>query len=115
MSGKSQAGKGSKPRPYSVRLDDYGKSWDRIFGKKPIKNMPKFDSPHTVDEITESEVDDMVNDEEKERAKKIKTIKPLKTKRCPHCATFNLIHDIDRDDWLLCKKCGWNDFDPYKN
>jgi len=34
MSDKRQAGKGSKPRPISVPLDEFGKRWDKIFKKK---------------------------------------------------------------------------------
>ena len=28
------SGKGSNPRPYSVKYDDFSNSWDKIFGKK---------------------------------------------------------------------------------
>lgn len=31
--GKSEAGKGDDPRPFSVPLDKYYKNYDRIFGK----------------------------------------------------------------------------------
>jgi len=30
----SKAGKGSRPRPYSVPKEQYDKSWEQIFGKK---------------------------------------------------------------------------------
>jgi len=30
----SDGGKGSSPRPYSVKYDDFANSWDKIFGKK---------------------------------------------------------------------------------
>lgn len=33
-----EAGKGSKARPYSVKLQDFDKNWDTIFKKnKPVK------------------------------------------------------------------------------
>jgi len=31
---KSEAGKGDSPRPFSVPLEDYGKRWEIVFGKK---------------------------------------------------------------------------------
>lgn len=34
----SQNGKGSKPRPYSVKYLTYCENWDNIFKKKEIKN-----------------------------------------------------------------------------
>ena len=34
MSNQSEAGKGSKPRPFSVDQKTYNDNWDKIFGKK---------------------------------------------------------------------------------
>ena len=31
---KSEAGKGDCPRPFSVPLDEFGKRWEKAFGKK---------------------------------------------------------------------------------
>lgn len=31
------AGKGSRPRPFSIPLDEYNKNLDAIFGEKPKK------------------------------------------------------------------------------
>lgn len=33
------AGKGSRPRPFSVPLDEYNNNLDRIFGQKPKKEQ----------------------------------------------------------------------------
>jgi len=34
----SEAGKGSKPRPYSISKDQFSSNWDLIFmNKKPVK------------------------------------------------------------------------------
>lgn len=30
----SDGGKGSSPRPYSVKHEDFANSWEKIFGKK---------------------------------------------------------------------------------
>jgi len=38
-----EAGKGCKPRPYSVDQDTYDNNWDRIFGKqsKKVEQKPE--------------------------------------------------------------------------
>lgn len=102
-----QNGKGSKPRPFSVKIDDFGQSWDRIFGKKKEKPMPTFEDPTPEPENIKPEV------AEETTERKIATSKPIKGKQCPHCATYNLIKDPDAHWFLLCKKCGWNGTDPY--
>ena len=33
----SDGGKGSSPRPFSVKYDDFSNSWDKIFGKRTPK------------------------------------------------------------------------------
>lgn len=45
MSDKKQAGKGSKPRPLSVPIDDFGDRWETIFGKKPVRKDPPEPKP----------------------------------------------------------------------
>lgn len=35
----SDGGKGSAPRPYSVKYTDFANSFDTIFGKKPPKEQ----------------------------------------------------------------------------
>lgn len=47
MSG--EAGKGSKPRPYSVTQDQFAQNWDKIFGRKNEKETTK-----PTDETVES-------------------------------------------------------------
>ena len=37
----SDGGKGSKPRPYNVSLDQYGKNFDAIFRKLDSQNLEK--------------------------------------------------------------------------
>jgi len=34
---KSEAGKGDMPRPFSVPLDEFGRRWELVFGKKKRK------------------------------------------------------------------------------
>lgn len=54
----SDGGKGSAPRPYSVKFEDFDNSYDTIFGKKPPK--PRYVPPPLPDEsvVEESEVKD---------------------------------------------------------
>lgn len=35
-------GKGDKPRPYSVPLEEFDNSWERIFGKKKKETQDQF-------------------------------------------------------------------------
>ncbi len=44
------AGKGSRPRPYSVPLKEFDNSWDTIFGKKKKTDSEKFDDAIMKDE-----------------------------------------------------------------
>jgi len=37
MSTQPQHGKGSKPRPFSVKLDEFADNWNKIFEKKKDK------------------------------------------------------------------------------
>ncbi len=41
MSGKWHGGKGSRPRPFSVGLDQFANSMDRIFGDKEKEKEEK--------------------------------------------------------------------------
>ena len=38
-----EAGKGSKPRPYSISQDEYEKRWDAIFGRDLDKEKTNED------------------------------------------------------------------------
>ena len=38
-----EAGKGCKPRPFSVPQEEFDNSWDTIFGKKKKTEEQKFD------------------------------------------------------------------------
>ena len=41
MSSKSDGGKGSSPRPYSVSQQEYDSRWDAIFGRDTGRDKPK--------------------------------------------------------------------------
>jgi hypothetical protein len=52
-------GKGSKPRPFSVKLNEFNDRWDAAFGKKkksqpPTKTLPEptaIDDRHPLPEM----------------------------------------------------------------
>lgn len=39
----NEGGKGDKPRPYSVSLEEFDNRWETIFGKKKKTEEQKFD------------------------------------------------------------------------
>jgi len=51
----AEAGKGSKPRPFSVSKEDFDSSFDRIFGKKKKSDAEKFDEAIMKNEYYEEE------------------------------------------------------------
>lgn len=84
------AGKGSKPRPYSVKYTTFSDRWDVAFGKKK--------SPSKAKKVK-------LDNEPPREAAKPKTKGKLSL--CPHCATMNL---KKVNSWTRkCLKCGWND------
>jgi hypothetical protein len=94
--------------PQSLRNTTYRSNYDSIFEKRKREKMPLFTYANTVLK-EENEVQ-----EAKKRARRITGTSPYKKLQCPHCATFNLIDDPDgTDGWLFCKKCGWNERNPY--
>lgn len=59
MSNQSEAGKGSKPRPFSVDQKTYDDNWNKIFGKK---NNDFQDILSTEDTLLKT-LDDLTNHE----------------------------------------------------
>jgi len=55
----AEAGKGSRPRPYSVDQTTFGSNWDAIFGKKKeqsvIEEVSKLIAEETL-QATENEI-----------------------------------------------------------
>lgn len=52
------AGKGSRPRPYSVDQKTFDNNWDSIFGKKKQSEVEKFDEQVVMkDEFYDQDVD----------------------------------------------------------
>jgi hypothetical protein len=36
---KSEAGKGSSPRPFSISEDEYARRWDAVFGREDVEKI----------------------------------------------------------------------------
>lgn len=36
---KSEAGKGSSPRPFSISEEEYARRWDAIFGREDVEKI----------------------------------------------------------------------------
>ena len=48
---KSDGGKGSSPRPYSVTQAEYDSRWDLIFGRdKPNEEKPEEEQPKETED-----------------------------------------------------------------
>lgn len=54
---KSDGGKGSSPRPYSVTQQEYDLRWDLIFGRDSVagRDKPKEEEPEEQPKETEDE------------------------------------------------------------
>ena len=77
---KSDGGKGSSPRPYSVSQDEYAKRWDAIFGRD-------LDEP----EIDEEEQPEFGDEE---------------SLRCVRCGGVDTMYKSPNGMHLICDQCG---------
>lgn len=46
-----EAGKGSRPRPFSVSKDEFDNRFDAIFGKKKKETLPEFELNKSTGEV----------------------------------------------------------------
>jgi hypothetical protein len=46
-----EAGKGSRPRPFSVSKDEFDNRFDAIFGKKKKESLPEFELNKSTGEV----------------------------------------------------------------
>lgn len=54
----NQGGKGDKPRPFSIPLEQFDNNWDQIFGKKPKPPEDYQDILSTEDCVLDALKDD---------------------------------------------------------
>jgi hypothetical protein len=53
---KSDGGKGSSPRPFSVSNEEYAKRWEAIFGREDVEKMVK-DAEKYLEQVKEKKDD----------------------------------------------------------
>ena len=58
----SDGGKGSKPRPLSVDLNNFDSNWDKIFGKKNEKDSDKANQTNQPSESRSVDVQGLQSD-----------------------------------------------------
>ena len=52
---KSDGGKGSSPRPYSVSQQEYDSRWDAIFGRDKDDKVRDFEFDKELDKLEEEQ------------------------------------------------------------
>jgi hypothetical protein len=75
---KSDGGKGSSPRPFSVSQDEYNKRWDAIFGR---------DLEEEQEEVLEEEDDD-------------------DSLKCLRCGGVDTMYVAPNGMYRVCDQCG---------
>ena len=75
---KSDGGKGSSPRPFSVSQDEYNKRWDAIFGRDLEEE--------TTEEVEEHDDDDSL--------------------RCVRCGGVDTMYVAPNGIYRVCDQCG---------
>ena len=75
---KSDGGKGSSPRPFSVSQDEYNKRWDAIFGRDLEEE--------TTEEVLEEDDDDSL--------------------RCLRCGGVDTMYVAPNGIYRVCDQCG---------
>jgi hypothetical protein len=76
---KSDGGKGSSPRPFSVSQDEYNKRWDTIFGRD-------LEQEEEQEEVLEEDEDDSL--------------------RCVRCGGVDTMYVAPNGMYRVCDQCG---------
>ncbi len=77
---KSDGGKGSSPRPFSVSQDEYNKRWDAIFGRDLEQEEEQ------QEEVLEEDEDDSL--------------------RCVRCGGVDTMYVAPNGLYRVCDQCG---------
>jgi hypothetical protein len=65
-----EAGKGSRPRPFSVSKDEFDNRFDAIFGKKKKEILPEFELNKSTGEVEKVYSEDILDEEQRRQAMK---------------------------------------------
>jgi hypothetical protein len=77
---RSDGGKGSSPRPFSVSQDEYNKRWDAIFGRD-------LETEETTEEVEHEEDED-------------------DSLRCVRCGGVDTMYVAPNGMYRVCDQCG---------
>jgi len=67
-----EAGKGSRPRPFSVSKDEFNNRFDAIFGKKKKEILPEFELNKSTGEVEKVYPEDIQGIDEEQRRQAMK-------------------------------------------
>ena len=67
-----EAGKGSRPRPFSVSKDEFNNRFDAIFGKKKKEILPEFELNKSTGEVEKVYPEDIQDIDEEQRRQEMK-------------------------------------------
>ena len=67
-----EAGKGSRPRPFSVSKDEFDNRFDAIFGNKKKEILPKFELNKSTGEVEKVYSEDIQDIDEEQRRQAMK-------------------------------------------
>ena len=67
-----EAGKGSRPRPFSVSKDEFDNRFDAIFGKKKKEILPEFELNKSTGEVEKVYPEDIQDIDEEQRRQSMK-------------------------------------------
>ena len=67
-----EAGKGSRPRPFSVSKDEFDNRFDAIFGKKKKDILPEFELNKSTGEVEKVYSEDIQDIDEEQRRQAMK-------------------------------------------
>ena len=88
---KSDGGKGSSPRPFSVSQDEYNKRWDAIFQRDEVTGRDLKEEPQDLSEDNErSEEEDPDGD----------------ALRCLRCGGVDTMYVAPNGLYRVCDQCG---------
>lgn len=84
---KSDGGKGSSPRPFSVSQAEYDARWDMIFGR----DLKTEDDPQDLSEDTERSAEHSEDED---------------SLRCVRCGGVDTMYKSPNGMHLICDQCG---------
>ncbi len=112
MSSKSDGGKGSSPRPFSVSQEEYDKRWDAIFGRN-LKDEPQ-DNKRSEEEEESFKPDAWVADVgEKPTKEELEEIENQENEddslQCPSCGGVDTMYVTQVGFHSVCDQCGYRE------